>query len=88
MLDERYSLQTADATLDATEDLLNRLVPSAEEAPTVSVAQVKAASLLIGQAVKLHGHLKRHRPSENEPTRAADSAISSGPFALLQGGSE
>ncbi len=89
MIDPRYSLQTTESTLDATEDLLNRLVPAdSSSEPTATVAQVKGAALLIGQAVKLHGLLKKARPSDQPAAKAADHALSSGPYALIQGGAE
>ncbi len=56
--------------------------------PTVTVDQVKAAALLMGQAVKIHSLQKSMRPkdavSDTGPSPA--NAPAAGPFQVFNGG--
>jgi hypothetical protein len=88
-MDKRYSLTTPDSTLIAAEDLLNRLCPAEEgRAATITTDQAKAASLLMGAAIKIHSLQKSMRPKDALADEAPSpkDAPAQGPFQVYNGG--
>lgn len=88
-IDERYSLQTYDGLLHATEDLFNRyMVPCKNP---VDVEQIKGASVLLREARGILDSRRRSNPkpaaSEEDEERSFD-LTPTGPFAVFQGGTK
>lgn len=88
-IDERYSLQSYDGLLHATEDLFNRyMVPNRNP---VDAEQIKSASILLREA---RGILDSRRRANPKPAAAEDDKertfdlTPNGPFAVFQGGTK
>ncbi|QDP54544.1 MAG: hypothetical protein Unbinned2514contig1000_36 [Prokaryotic dsDNA virus sp.] len=83
-IDERYSLQTYDGLLHATEDLFNRyMVPCRNP---VDVDQIKGASVLLREARGILDSRRRSAPATPSVEKEKIELTASGPFSVFQGG--
>ena len=86
VIDERYSLETYDGLLKATEDLLNRyLLPCAN---FVEANQVKTVAVLLREARGILDSQRRANAAKVlDDDKKGDFQINAaGPFSVFQGG--
>lgn len=86
VIDERYSLETYDGLLKATEDLFNRyIIPCVN---SIEIEEVKGAAILLREARGILDSKRRAKSKvvDVDDSKAEFSINAAGPFSVFQGG--